>query len=144
MRTQCPECNVDHKNLHGYELFKFAAGSSMCPSCGCFVETTATAESPEVPTHCKLITSIATLFSESLNAVFMSVDIETPLFDTVEIMESADASKTFDDEIAKAPPQRTPPFRLSVNKVPPSSDASSVCLEIKLTNLTNSEVRGHL
>lgn len=144
MRTQCPECNVDHKNLPSYELFEFAAGLSMCPSCGCAVETTATAESPEAPTLSKSIASIATPFSESLNAVLNSVDIETPLFDTDEIMESADASGTLNDDIAKAPPQRTPPFRLSVNKVPPSGDASSVCLEIKLTNLTNAEVRGHL
>lgn len=138
MHTRCPKCHVDHKDLPGYEFFEFAAGSSVCPSCGCFVE------SPEVETASAPDFDIANSLPDCSDAVLEDVDIETPLFDTEDIEESADAPPILDRDIAIAPTQRTPPFRLSVNKVPPSSDASNICLEIKLTNLTSDEMRGHL
>ena len=138
MHTQCPECKVDHKDLPGYEFFEFTAGSSMCPSCGCFVK------SPETETTSRPVSSMATPFPGSVVADFSRLDIETPLFHTEEFEESADTSPTPDSDLANAPTQRTPPFRLSVNKVSQRSDASSICLEIKLTNLTRDEVRGHL
>ena len=138
MITQCPECKVDHKGLPGYENFAFAAGSSICPSCGCFVELQQPLDILESATG---VTTPLPNFDED---IVEARDVKEKNLDVQEEEKRPDHVSSPKAASPKRLRTRTPPFQLSVNKVPPSCDASSVCLEVKLTNITTNEVRGHL
>ncbi len=138
MITQCPECKVDHKGLPGYEHFAFAAGSSICPSCGCFVELQQPLDILESATG---VTTPLPNFDED---IFEAGGVKEKDLDVHEGEKRPDHLSSPKATSPKPLRTRTPPFQLSVNKVPQNCDASSVCLEVKLTNLTTNEVRGHL
>ena len=137
-QTKCPECKVDHKDLPGYELFEFAAASSICPSCGSFVGA------PDVLKTYEEVIGTARPFSESRDAASAHTEGHGEPSEHKSMPNRYEVSETSGRRTSGDGRSKTSPFRLSVKKVPVSINASSVCLEIMLTNLADDVMRGHL